>query len=367
MSKNETVELLAGGIAHDFEGLLTTIVGRAENLSDFISPGDPRAADVAAIREAAEAAASLTQQLLAFSRRQALRPVVVDVNAVVEGLRYKLHRLLGPAIALETRSGAALLRVRADADQLEDILSNLAANARDAMPIGGTLVIATANVRFDAADAASREVEPGEYVGLSLQDTGVGMGPAVQAHLFEPFFTTKQRARGTGLGLAMVHGIVRQSGGCIGVESAVGEGSRFSIYLPATEEMPTGEKEASPERGSETVLLVGDDHSVQSFVADVLKRRGYELLVVHDVWQALPLAEAYERPIDLLIAAGSNGALVAATLCARRPEMRVLYVSASEADTPGTESGKADPLAILHMPFSPSALARKVRSILQPS
>jgi hypothetical protein len=364
MPKNETVELLAGGIAHDFDALLTTIVGRADNLSDFISPGDPRAADVAAIREAAEAAASLTQQLLAFSRRQALQPTVVDVNTVVERLRYKLHRLLGRGITLETRGGAGLLRVRADADQLEDILCNLAVNARDAMPIGGTLAIATANVRFDAAEAVRREVEPGEYVELSLQDTGVGMGPAVQAHLFEPFFTTKERARGTGLGLAMVHGIVRQSGGCIGVESAVGEGSRFAIYLPATAELPTGEKDASPERGSETVLLVGDDHSVQSFVADVLKRRGYEILVVQDVWHSLRVADTYERPIDLLIAAGSNGAIVAETLCTRRPEMRVLYVSASEADSPGVASGQADPLEILHMPFSPSALARKVRAVL---
>jgi two-component system, cell cycle sensor histidine kinase and response regulator CckA len=365
MPKHETVELLAGGIAHDFDALLTTIVGRAENLSDYISPGDPRAADVAAIREAAEAAASLTQQLLAFSRRQALRPTVVDLNAVVESLRYKLHRLLGTAITLETRAGAGLLRVRADADHLEDILCNLAVNARDAMPIGGTLTIATANATFDAEEAAGREVEPGEYVELSLQDTGVGMGPAVQAHLFEPFFTTKERARGTGLGLAMVHGIVRQSGGCIGVESAVGQGSRFAIYLPATEELPTPGKDASPERGSETVLLVGDDHSVQSFVADVLKRRGYDILVGHDVWQALRMAEACERPIDLLIAAGPNSAIVAETLCTRRPEMRVLYVSASEADIPGANSGKTDPLEILHMPFSPAALARKVRAVLR--
>jgi two-component system cell cycle sensor histidine kinase/response regulator CckA len=365
MSKNETVELLAGGIAHDFDALLSTIVGHAENLSAYISPGDPRAVDVAAIREAAEAAASLTQQLLAFSRRQALRLTVVDVNAVVDRLQHKLRRLLGNRITLETRAGAGLLRACADADQLEQVLCNLAVNARDAMPIGGALTIATASVQFDAAEAARRDIAPGEYVELALQDTGVGMEAAMQAHLFEPFFTTKERVRGTGLGLAMVHGIVRQSAGCIGVESAVGQGSRFAVYLPATAELLTSDKDASAERGSETVLLVGDDHSVQSFVADVLKRRGYDLVVVQDVWQALRVAETDERPIDLLITAGSNGAIVAETLCARRPAMRVLHVSASEADTPAGARGHASAVEILPMPFTPSALARKVRAVLQ--
>ena len=366
MVKNDTVELLAGGIAHDFDALLSAIVNHADNLSDYISAGDPRAADVAAIREAASAAAALTQQLLAFSRTQALRPTVVDVNAVIERARHSLRRMLGDRVTLDTRPAEGLLRVRVDATQLEHLLRNLVVNARDAMPSGGALTIATANVRLDGAAAARREVQPGSYVELSVRDTGVGMEPAVQAHLFEPFFTTKQRARGTGLGLAMVHGVVRQSGGCISVESEVGQGSRFVVYLPATTEPSTADQDAPHVPGRETVLLMGADRAVQSFIGDVLKRRGYDLLVAEDAWQALHLAEARERPVDLVIAAGANGALVAETLCAKNPTTRVLYVSASERDTPSPVPGALFPAEILHQPFSPATLARKVRAVLQP-
>jgi CheY-like chemotaxis protein len=362
MSKNETVELLAGGIAHDFDALLSAIVGHADNLSDYISPGDPRAAEVAAIREAAETAAALTRQLLAFSRTQALRPTIVDLNAIVERARPALRRLLGDRITFDARLSATLLRVRVDADQLEHILRNLAVNAREAMPAGGTFSITSANARLSGEEARRCDVEPGEYVELSVSDTGVGMEPAVQSHLFEPFFTTKERARGTGLGLAMVYGVVRQSGGCISVESEIGRGSRFVMYLPATRAL----RALSTEHESETVLVMGDDASVQSFIGDVLRRRGYELLLADDAWDALRLAETHARPIDLLITAGPNGAVLADALCARRPATRVLYVSASEADAPVRGAGDRYPIAMLQKPFSPAALARKVRAVLQP-
>jgi two-component system cell cycle sensor histidine kinase/response regulator CckA len=366
MPKDETVELLAGGIAQDFDALLSAIVGHADNLSDYISPADPRAAEVAGIREAAESAVALTRQLLAFSRTQDLRLTTVDLNAVVQRSRHTLRRLLGDFVTLDTYLGDDLRGVRADGDQLEIVLRNLAVNAREAMPHGGAFTITTTNARLSSKQAGRCDVEPGEYVELSLSDTGVGMEPAVQAQLFEPFFTTKQRARGTGLGLAMVYGVVRQSGGCINVESAVGRGSRFVIYLPATDQPAAAEHGARADSGSETVLVMGDDASVQSFVGDVLRRRGYDVLVADDPWHALRLADAHERPIDLLITAGTAGAIVTDALSARRPSMRVLYVSASEVDAPVATGPNECPVDILHKPFSPAALARKVRALLQP-
>lgn len=349
MATNDTVELLAGGIAHDFDALLNAIVGHADTLIDCLSPGDPRAAEVAAIQQAAEQAAALTQQLLAFSRTQTRRPAVLNLNAVVEGARPKLQRLVGPQIRLDVQPAADLSSVRADAEQLEHILRNLALNAGDAMPNGGVLTVATANVSLDAATAAHREVPPGDYVELSVADTGVGIAASLQAHLFEPFFTTKQRARGTGLGLAMVHGVVTQSEGHISVESAVGRGARFAIYLPATKQTPAGrtspERGAQAGRGSETVLLVGDDLAVQGFIGDVLRRRGYRLLMAQDAWDALRLEAEHDAAIDLLITAGTNGGEVADALRNRRPNTPVLEVP-------------------LGKPLTPNALARKVRAAL---
>src|SRR5712691_1457098 len=273
MSKNDTVERLAGGIAHDFDLLLTAIVGHAESLSDYLSPGDPRAQQVAAIRQAAVQASSLTQQLLAFSRTQTLRPAVLDLNAVIERARHGLGRVLGDQIALDTRPADRLWSVRADAQQLEQILHNLVVNARDAMPGGGAVTIATANVRMKPADARVRDMGPGEYVTMSMADTGAGIDSSLQPHLFEPFFATTRRARGTGLGLAMVFGAVKQSGGHITLESpssADGRGSRFTVYLPATrEEAPRpGDRRLEAEQGAETVLLMGDDRNVEAFIGD---------------------------------------------------------------------------------------------------
>jgi two-component system cell cycle sensor histidine kinase/response regulator CckA len=363
MTTDETVELLAGGIAHDFDALLGAIVGHADNLSDYLSPADPRAAEVAAIRHAAETASALTRQLLAFSRTQPLRPRIVDLDAIVQRSRHALQRLLGTRVRLETQFEAQLPRVRVDGEQIEQILCTLAVNARDAMPEGGVLTIATAAAHLPEEQARQSNVEPGAYVELSVTDNGIGMAPAMQAQLFEPFFTTKPRARGTGLGLAMARGVVRQSGGCIRVESEVGRGSRFVMYLPAVD---AAEQAESPQPASASVLVLADDPSVQSFIGDVLRRRGYEVLLAHDRWHALRLADTHQRPIDLLITTRSSGAAVAHALCARHPSTRVLYVWAAEEDaSPRPITGDAYP-AILQKPFSPAALAGKVRALLQP-
>ena len=349
MAPHDTVELLAGGIAHDFDALLNVIVGHADTLTDCLSPGDPRAVQVAAIRLAAEQAATLTQQLLAYSRTQARQPTVLNLNAIVETVRPTLQRLVGPGIRLEIRPAAALANVLADAEQLEHILRHLAMNARAAMPAGGVLTMATANVSLDEAAAAHREVAAGGYVELSVTDTGVGIAAGTQPRLFEPFFTTKARISGTGLGLAMVQGVVAQSAGHISVESAVGCGARFAIYLPATSEPPgargSRDRGAKAGRGSETVLLMGDDLAVRGFIADVLRRRGYRMLVARDAGDALRLAAGDEGPIDLLMTAGADGTAVAEALRGPHSHARVL-------DVP------------LGKPLTPDALARRVRVAL---
>ncbi len=349
MAPHDTVELLAGGIAHDFDALLNVIVGHADTLTDCLSPGDPRAVQVAAIRLAAEQAATLTQQLLAYSRTQARQPTVLNLNAIIDTVRPTLQRLVGAGIRLEIRPAAALANVLADAEQLEHILRHLAMNARDAMPGGGVLTMATANVSLDEAAAAHREVAAGGYVELSVTDTGVGIAAGMQPHLFEPFFTTKPRLRGTGLGLAMVQGVVTQSGGHISVDSAVGRGARFAIYLPATRELAPGsrapDRGAKAGRGSETVLLMIDDLSVQGFIGDVLRRRGYVVLMAHDAADALRFAASHAAPIDLLITAGMDGGAVGDALQARQPAARLLDLA-------------------LGKPLTPDALARRVRSAL---
>lgn len=349
MATRDTVALLAAGIAHDFDALLNSIVSHADTLTDCLSPGDPRTPKVEAIRRAAEQAAALTQQLLAFSRTQASQPTALNVNAVIEGARPTLQRLVGPDIRLDVVPAPKLSSVRADAEQLEQILRHLALNARDAMPDGGVLTMSTANVSLDEASAAHREVAPGEYVELSVTDTGVGIAAGMQPRLFEPFFTTKPHARGRGLGLAMVHGVVTQSQGCISVESAVGHGARFAVYLPATSETPAGrtspDRGAKAGRGSETVLLMGDDLAVQEFIGDVLRRRGYRLLIARDECDALRLAGDREVAIDLLLVAGTDGGKVARALRQRHAAAQVLEVP-------------------LDKPLTPDSLARRVRAAI---
>jgi two-component system cell cycle sensor histidine kinase/response regulator CckA len=347
----ETVGRLAGGIAHDFNNVLAAIVGHIEVLSDYLAPGDPRSAEVQAIRESAELAADLTRQLVVFSSRQRLQQTVLNLNDVLARARTGLQRLMRDSIVLDTRPADQLWSVQADAGQIFQIILNLVVNARDAMPDGGVVTLETANVTIGPDVARRQSVEPGDYVELSVQDTGTGIPPEVRVRLFEPFFTTKDRHRGTGLGLSTVYGIVKQSGGHIIVESEVGRGSKFVIHLPAaaqSQETTLPEPRAQGERGSETVLVLEHDQAVRSLIGDVLRRRGYRLLVAEDGPGALRMAEEHDSAIHLLItsleASATAGATVAAAMRARRPDTRVL---------------------ILQKPFTPVGLAKKVRSVLE--
>jgi len=285
-----------------------------------------------------------------FSSKQKLQPTVLNLNDVIDHARTGLQRLMRDGVALETRPAEQLWSVHADAGQIEQIILNLAVNARDAMPNGGVLTLETANVTISPDGARRRSVEHGDYVELSVSDTGTGIPPEVRVRLFEPFFTTKERHRGTGLGLSTVYGIVKQSGGHIIVESAVGRGSKFIIYLPATAESQQElrpEHRAHGERGSETVLVVENDQAVRSLIGDVLRRRGYQLLVAQDGPEALRVAEEHAAAIHLLImsaASSTTGAAVAAAMRDRRPDTRVLF---------------------LQKPFTPVGLAKKVRTALE--
>ena len=281
--KMEAVGRLAGGVAHDFNNLLTIINGYSELALERLHPSDPLRSSIEEITKAGGRAASLTRQLLAFSRQQVLAPRVLDLNALVADVERMLRRLIGEDIDLVMVPGAELGRVKADPGQIEQILVNLAVNARDAMPEGGKLVIETANVELDDAYARSHPVvTPGRYVMLAMSDTGTGMDAATQAHIFEPFFTTKEQGKGTGLGLSTVYGIVKQSGGFIWVYSEPGLGSTFKIYLPsvedAAESVPGSEARELPFGGSETILLVEDEEAVRALASRILQERGYRVL-----------------------------------------------------------------------------------------
>ena len=365
MAKDDTVERLAGGIARDFEELLTTILGHAETLGEFLSPGDPRAIEVAAIRQAAERACSLTDQLFAFSRTRAPRPRVTDVNAVVGRARYTVERVVGDRIQLDVRLAPDARSVRADAETLHQLLYNLTLNARDAMPDGGTLAVATANVSIAPDDARANEVEPGDYVELSVTDSGTPIDSSVQPYLFEPFRETG-RQQGSGLGLAIVHGLIRQSGGLVEVESpATGTtGSRFVVLLPAAEDdaLPADRRKR---RDTDTILVAADDPNVQALIMAVLRRRGYGVLGAHDAWQSLRLASEHDEEIDLLITTTTmNGRVIADVVRGVRPETRVLFVGVPAEDATAVAGEEFAHEALLTQPFTPDALARKVRGLL---
>lgn len=372
--KMEAIGRLAGGVAHDFNNILTVIAGYTGLLlSQHPDSRDPQYKDIEQIRQAVERAASLTRQLLAFSRKQPLQPEVLDLNRIVANIERILRRLIGEDIELRTALNPALGRVKADPGQLEQIIMNLAANARDAMPYGGILTIETANIDLDEIYEEQHPLlAPGPYVLLAVTDTGMGMDAETLAHLFEPFFTTKEKGQGTGLGLAIVYGIVRQSGGDIWVYSEPGQGTIFKIYLPRVEEnlepAPLKLARTTLPQGSETILLVEDDVILRTLAERVLVAMEYTVLTAADGQEALRLAGQHPGPIHLLVTdvimPGMSGRELAERLVAARPQLKVLYMS-GYTDNTIMQHGVLDPeVAFLHKPFSPSTLAGKVREVL---
>ncbi len=370
--KMEAVGQLAGGIAHDFNNLLTAILGNTQLLLRELPPGDSKRGDVEEIRKASERAASLTRQLLAYSRRQMLQPEVLDLNVVVAEMDKMLRRLIGEHIALVAVLAPDLGRVRADPNQIEQVIVNLAVNARDAMPDGGKLTVETANVDLDEAFAqAHLGSVPGSYALLAVTDTGAGMDATVRAHLFEPFFTTKEVGKGTGLGLATVYGIVKQSGGYISVYSEPGRGSSFKIYLPriaTPADAPPGPQKSGPAPGSETVLVVEDEAAVLTLSRRALEAQGYVVLAASDPAAALRVVERHGGMIHLLLTdvvmPGLSGRELADRLTAQRPGIRVLYMSGYPGDAVVQHGTLPSGSAFLQKPFSPDGLARKVRDVL---
>ncbi len=371
--KMEAVGRLAGGIAHDFNNLLTAINGYCDLILEDLSAQDPLRPDLLEIRRAGERAATLTRQLLAFSRKQVLEPRVINLNTIVQNMDNMLRRLLGEDIELHTHFQPNVGLVKADPGQLEQVILNLAVNARDAMPKGGKLTIETSNAVLDEDYARTHQtVVPGCHTLLAVSDTGCGMDSETQAHLFEPFFTTKDPGKGTGLGLSMVYGIVKQSGGSIWVYSEPEQGSTFKIYLPSLQEAL--EPDASPEppeklaNGSETVLVVEDENAVRSFTRMVLQRSGYQVIEASNGEEALSLAREQPGEIQLLVTdmvmPGMGGRQVAEALEQQRPGVRVLYLSGYTENAIVQRGSLGSELPFLQKPFTMEALLRKVRQVL---
>jgi two-component system, cell cycle sensor histidine kinase and response regulator CckA len=371
--KMEAVGQLAGGVAHDFNNLLGVILGYTGLMLDRMSPNDSNRKGIEEIQKAGDRAALLTRQLLAFSRKQVLQPKVLDLNSVVAGTEKLLQRLIGEHIELRVVLKPALGRVKADAGQLEQIIMNLAVNARDAMPPGGKLTIETSNVEIDEDYALQHpSTQAGPHVMLSVSDTGCGMDADTKAHMFEPFFTTKEFGKGTGLGLSTVYGIVKQSGGSVWVYSEVGIGTTFKIYLPCVGPAP---EIAAPsdipekiEGGLQTILVVEDEVPLLEVTHRSLEAFGYVILAANSPAEAMRISASHPGPIHLMVTdvimPGMSGAQLASRLSASRPEMKVLYVSGYTDDTI-VRHGVLEPgLAFLQKPFSPRTLARKVDEVL---
>ena len=368
----EAVGHLAGGIAHDFNNLLTVIMGAGAMLLEEVGPDRPERRDIEDIVASAQHGAALTRHLLAFIRREVLQPRVLDLNAVVANIERLLRRLIGEDVQLLTVRSSEDSLVRADPAQLEQVIANLAINARDAMPGGGALTLTTENVildeRFVCAHPGSA---PGPHVKLTVTDTGTGMSEAVKARLFEPYFSTKAPGRGTGLGLSTVHGIVQQSGGCITADSELGRGTTFRIYLPRVlsfERTPRPEP-TKPKglRGTETVVVVEDDAAVRELAVRVLQSYGYTALSAPDGYAATKLASAHHGPIHLLVTdivlSGRRGTTLASEMTASRPSLKVLFVS-GYADHAAHDAAAAPGVALLQKPFTPLDLVSKVREVL---
>jgi PAS domain S-box-containing protein len=372
--KMEAIGRLAGGIAHDFNNLLMVISGYCEFLLDRIGSNPELRGPAQEIASAAERATSLTRQLLAFSRKQMLAPKVVDLNAVVTENLKMLTRLIGEDIDLVMAPGSDIGAVKADPGQIEQVIMNLAVNARDAMPRGGKLTIETANVTLDDNYARFHApVQPGDYVMLAISDTGMGMDTDTQTHIFEPFFTTKG-TKGTGLGLSTVYGIIKQSGGYVWVYSEPGKGTTFKIYLPRISatgeaievEVPT--ESAHPHHGGETILLVEDEPNLRGLTEQYLRKQRYTVLEAADGASAIQVSNAYPGPIHLLltdvIMPGMNGRELAQRISSLRSETKVLYMSGYTENAIGHNGMLDEGITLLQKPFTLPALKAKVREVL---
>ncbi len=371
--KMEAVGQLSGGIAHDFNNLLTVIAGRGHLLLAGMPPGDPGRRNVELIQQTAERAAVMTRQLLAFSRKQILTPQVLDLNIIVTGIQPILQRLIGENIDLVVEPSATPAWAKVDPGQVEQVIMNLAVNARDAMPDGGRLTLRTARVTIDEAYARSHMgVETSPTVLLEVSDSGTGMTAEVQSHIFEPFFTTKPVGGGTGLGLATVYGIVKQSGGHIEVLSEPGRGSTFQIYLPLAEETESAGLAETPAArhagGSETILLVEDEEEVRELAREILTLMGYTVLAASEPAEALRISPEHSGIIDLLVTdvvmPGMSGRQLADRLTAERPGLKVMFMS-GYTDNAIVHHGVLEPgTAFVQKPFTPDSLTRKVRETL---
>lgn len=372
--KMEAVGRLAGGVAHDFNNFLTAIMGYTEFLLQASDTHPTAHYDLQQIMKVAQQATLVTRQLLTFSRKQVLQPEIVNPNTVIADMLPLLQRFSGENIDIALRLRPDVAQVKVDPGQLQQVLMNLVLNARDAIPESGHIIIATENVELDEQYAAQKiDVRPGYYVRLAVHDTGIGIAPHIRHHLFEPFFTTKDRGKGTGLGLALIHGIVTQSGGTIDIDSEPGQGTTFNIYLPqvdlAAEASAPVIAPSEVQLGVETILLVEDEAQVRSFAQRVLHQSGYTMLLASHGEEALQIGQAYEGGIDLLVTdvvlpMGMNGRDVAARLTHMRPMLRVLYIS-GYTDNVIAPQGEVDPdVNFLQKPFTRLTFLRKIRTVL---
>jgi two-component system cell cycle sensor histidine kinase/response regulator CckA len=370
--KMESVGRLAGGVAHDFNNLLTVILGYCELLLEDVTPGDPKVGDIEEIQKAGKRAEGLTRQLLAFSRKQIIEPTLLDLNLLVFEMQSLLERLIAENIRIVLRLGPDRALVMADRGQVEQVVMNLAVNARDAMPNGGTMTIETASVELDEYSTTTHQgLTPGPFVRLTITDTGTGMTPQVQARVFEPFFTTKESGKGTGLGMATVYGIATHCGGSVGIDSEVGKGTSFHVYFPSSAAGATPTTTAAtalgPLLGTETVLVVEDDEELRELAKRLLERQGYTVLIASNAADAVRLF-AGNPSIDIVVTdvvmPGGSGLELSVQLVEQRPALKVIYVSGYTEEAI-VQHGVIKPgIAFLNKPYSSEALGRKIREVL---
>lgn len=369
----ESIGGLAAGMAHDFNNLLTIVSGYCGLLSERFESDPSALADLTEIQRAATSAASLTRQLLAFSRKQILAPAVVDLHSIIDGTSRMLERLVEEDVRIVIRCADEPMLINVDAGQIEQVLLNLAVNARDAMPNGGVLTIETAAVRIDAT---AMPLPPGDYARLSVSDTGTGMSPEVKARLFEPFFTTKERGRGTGLGLATVYGIVAQSGGHIAIHSEEGAGSRFDVHLPLTAAPAAvapaaagGSERAAPAAAGKTILVVEDEPAIRNLTELVLRRAGYTMLVADSGEHARKLCDRHEGDIDVVLCdvvmPDGGGGTVGEYFKRSRPDAKLVYMSGYTDQVIAQRGVLAPDVVFLQKPFTPASLIAKIRAVLE--